>query len=1044
MGKIKKLTETELVGGTSTNDVYPVTSTKAIYDEDNNRLDNILSTLQKVSDTSLATKDKTVVGAINEVNKLINNGYLFMGVATPSTNPGTPDQKVFYIASEAGTYANFGGYKLSNSIAIFKFEKSWDIEILPINYYTINEHKNGVDLLQNNTLVATVPNIESTLGINSVINTYLNIITDFELVNGKYITGDGDIKDSEKFSYSLPTKVSNGDLLVMWRMGSGCAALVSCDSNGNNIEVLKFNSDVSDTEPSLYYHRMSSDGYVMMSGITDSFYKFSPYISCNTLNLKELHTNYSDIKLWNTVILTNIDNNTSTGAKPANKLIMEANKKYLFRITLLDVSELSIIYSVFLQNNSNIKNIVRNVNPTIGQQFCFEIEFSSDNPDIYLYVSDYSKSIRLLVEYISADSVNYFQQPVCIDSEKGTQYELCTADSVSKIKHELSTVLSLNELSDFELVTIKNGLLLTDLTVVQGYDSIIYTIKNQNFSTLELSVVENSGLPSQTITGLLFLKGEELVTQNIIKQYPVNQSGITNLGLISIPENCTHIVICNRSSIESMVCKLSTSILDWLPKSLCLSFKVEEISYVTEKDIYLFNLKKDSVYYYRVSSESTRNLSSLFYIDPVHSNTTFWTNNVNNISYKEYDKWYSLKVENDVQVKMWQQISGNDIDGNPAKIPAKIIVDIREYPKNATNILSGRNVIDDTTHYSSSTILSSKATHELINKANTLKYMYEASIAKTNEGFDFVRIFMIDCGRKFFSVSNIKSLIDTISSNNFNSIELHFSDNEGFRFLVNDHIINVNDTSYDLSTIVGDNGGDGLNLWWSESDMDEIIEYAHNKNIEVIPAFDMPAHMGAILRLFGNNVGTSLDITEERYVNFALAVTEKYVKYFSKKNCLHYNFGFDEFNDSRVTQSIAANFYNKMAELIVTYGMRPEVFNDMLCREGHMPYINRGLKVIYWTQKENYIPLDTLKHYGYDIIKTDYSYYYLLGQNAERDTSVLTAINNINISKSQCKGLEFCVWCDDADFDGTDSGDALLPRLTPFIEKFGKVIINND
>lgn len=42
MGKIKKILENELVGGTQSTDVYPITSTKAIYDENNERLDNVL------------------------------------------------------------------------------------------------------------------------------------------------------------------------------------------------------------------------------------------------------------------------------------------------------------------------------------------------------------------------------------------------------------------------------------------------------------------------------------------------------------------------------------------------------------------------------------------------------------------------------------------------------------------------------------------------------------------------------------------------------------------------------------------------------------------------------------------------------------------------------------------------------------------------------------------------------------------------------------------------------------------------------------------
>ena len=45
-GKIKKLLESELVGGTQTTDVYPVTSTKAVYDENNERLDNIINKIE--------------------------------------------------------------------------------------------------------------------------------------------------------------------------------------------------------------------------------------------------------------------------------------------------------------------------------------------------------------------------------------------------------------------------------------------------------------------------------------------------------------------------------------------------------------------------------------------------------------------------------------------------------------------------------------------------------------------------------------------------------------------------------------------------------------------------------------------------------------------------------------------------------------------------------------------------------------------------------------------------------------------------------------
>ena len=44
---------------------------------------------------------------LNDMVDALAAGYLYKGIATPSTNPGTPDQDVFYIAG-AGTYPNFG------------------------------------------------------------------------------------------------------------------------------------------------------------------------------------------------------------------------------------------------------------------------------------------------------------------------------------------------------------------------------------------------------------------------------------------------------------------------------------------------------------------------------------------------------------------------------------------------------------------------------------------------------------------------------------------------------------------------------------------------------------------------------------------------------------------------------------------------------------------------------------------------------------------------------------------------------------------------
>lgn len=59
------------------------------------------------------------------VNSLGAN-YQFRGIATPATDPGTPDQNVFYFATEAGIYSNFGGTSLTGqSIIIIYWDGAW-------------------------------------------------------------------------------------------------------------------------------------------------------------------------------------------------------------------------------------------------------------------------------------------------------------------------------------------------------------------------------------------------------------------------------------------------------------------------------------------------------------------------------------------------------------------------------------------------------------------------------------------------------------------------------------------------------------------------------------------------------------------------------------------------------------------------------------------------------------------------------------------------------------------------------------------------------
>lgn len=92
MGKIKKILENEeLVGGTQTTDVYPVTSTKAVYDENNKRLDEILS----ASDENISSIEREINGEYEESDERVSpntfEGYYNTNGVTVGSTYNPPD-----------------------------------------------------------------------------------------------------------------------------------------------------------------------------------------------------------------------------------------------------------------------------------------------------------------------------------------------------------------------------------------------------------------------------------------------------------------------------------------------------------------------------------------------------------------------------------------------------------------------------------------------------------------------------------------------------------------------------------------------------------------------------------------------------------------------------------------------------------------------------------------------------------------------------------------------------------------------------------------
>ena len=82
-----------------------------------------------IADVIKTNGNQEITGQVlqNVLNNIISNlgaNATFADIATPSTNPGTPDGPVFYLATQSGIYSNFGGAIVENEAAILLYNGS--------------------------------------------------------------------------------------------------------------------------------------------------------------------------------------------------------------------------------------------------------------------------------------------------------------------------------------------------------------------------------------------------------------------------------------------------------------------------------------------------------------------------------------------------------------------------------------------------------------------------------------------------------------------------------------------------------------------------------------------------------------------------------------------------------------------------------------------------------------------------------------------------------------------------------------------------------
>lgn len=318
---------------------------------------------------------------------------------------------------------------------------------------------------------------------------------------------------------------------------------------------------------------------------------------------------------------------------------------------------------------------------------------------------------------------------------------------------------------------------------------------------------------------------------------------------------------------------------------------------------------------------------------------------------------------------------------------------------------------------------------------------------------EFLRIFHLDCGRKYFTVSEIEGIIDQLAENHYTHIQLAFG-NDGLRFLLDDMSLTVNGTKYDSTAVTSaikrgntylTSGSSGE---LSQSDMDAIIKYANTKGIQIIPLFNAPGHMYTAVNAMdtlgvggkhieisnltdGRTSNWAVNPTDATAVAFAKALLQKYVTYFAGKGSTMFNIGADESGLDKDNYASYAKMVNDMNAIVKAAGMTTLAYNDGIYRAefaSSQPGVkfDNDIVICYWTE-ENSISVAEFLSKGFKILNNNGDWYYVLGDYLYRawlstQWSYQSALSNLQstpVTKmmgytgtEQPMGSILCVWCD--------------------------------
>ena len=303
---------------------------------------------------------------------------------------------------------------------------------------------------------------------------------------------------------------------------------------------------------------------------------------------------------------------------------------------------------------------------------------------------------------------------------------------------------------------------------------------------------------------------------------------------------------------------------------------------------------------------------------------------------------------------------------------------------------------------------------------------------------------MIDVSRHFIPLDVLKRNLDGMEAVKLNVFHWHLSDNEGFRV-----------ESKKFPKLQGE-GSDGL--YYTQEEIRDLISYARDRGIRVVPEFDMPGHSTAwfvgypelasgagpyqLERKWGV-FDPAMDPTNEKTYKFLNEFIAEMAKLFPDQ---YFHIGGDEVNGKEWDSNpkiqefmkshniknnveLQAYFSQHVQELVVKHGKTPVGWDEIL-----VPGVSTNIVIQSWRGADS---LAAAAKQGYRSILSN-GYYIDLGWSAARhyavDPMAGAAANLTPEEKARILGGEATMWSEYVNWENIDS--RIWPRTAAIAERY--------